>query len=191
MPRYKDENGYQFDQIQEAILDTITLNNATVLNSTRSFYEEVAGKAANIDTNLRKSAILEAKVSFQVQGICIDAQVYDSALKSVLPELQEKSGCRLVIGEKDYWKGQMRMLTGKIWAVSAMAGDTDNEYFFAQYGAPKGSGLMFARGNHVVIPELQSFRLEMVTAGMVSTIGAGKSIRLSSQLKGFLRRPVQ
>ena len=191
MPRYQDERGHVFDQIQESIFDSITLTDASVLNSTRSFFSDVQGKN-DIDTNLRQNSILESKVSFQVQGMAIDAQVYSTGANiTLLPELQEKSSMRLVIGEKDYWKGQMRMLTGKLNVVHELAGGTDAERYFAQYGLPKEHGLMFARGNHIVIPELQSFRLEWKTANLVATIAAGSSVKFTAQLKGFLRRPVQ
>lgn len=174
------------DQIRQDAFDTVTLTDASTINESREFFSNIQGKKP-WQTNLNQANILEKNVSFLVMAMQIDAQVTEIANDAFLAKLQEYSAIRLRIGERDFWKGAMRLCTGKICAESG--GDLD--YHHSQYGVSHNNGISFGKDAHE-IPSLFTFKVIMdsdVPAGV--TVGAGTSVNLVCRLKGLQRRPVQ
>lgn len=172
------------DQIRQDAFDTISLTDASTINEEREFFSDIQGKKP-YQTNLNQANLLEKNVSFLVMALQIDAQC-DDANAGLLQKLQEYSSLRLKIGERDFWKGGMRLATGKISQHSTVA-DTHIE----QYGCPTNNGVLFGKDPHE-IPSLFTFKVIMSTSAPAGvTVAAGSEVNLVCRLKGIQRRPVQ
>jgi hypothetical protein len=174
------------DQIRQDAFDTVTIAAGDTINQSREFFSDIQGKKP-WQTNLNQANILEKNVSFLIMAMQIDAQVTEVANSSFLAKLQEYSALRLKIGERDFWKGAMRLATGKIYSDGA--GEAD--YHFTQYGINSNNGISFGKDAHE-IPSLFTFKVIMdsdVPAGV--TVAAATEVNLVCRLKGLQRRPVQ
>ncbi len=181
------------DQIRQDAFDTITLDSTSTINEEREFFSNIQGKKP-YQTNLNQANLLEKNVSFLIMALQIDAQISDAANAGFLAKLQEYSSLRLKIGERDFWKGAMRLATGKITqesAISTTVADSTAQVHLEQYGCPSNNGVLFGKDAHE-IPSLFSFKVIMasnVPAGV--TIAADTEVNLVCRLKGLQRRPVQ
>lgn len=196
MPIVTLPGGQVRDEIRQPIYDTRDLDAGVSPVGTFNFYSNVQGRSL-LKTNLRQNNLLETAVSFRVQGLALDAQNTATANFQVIPVVLIKSSLRLVIGEKDYWKGPSRYAGGRMWA--ALATGNLSDFLQQQYGWAAIQPVVF-QGKHVIdINPLQSFRTEMVidaadvNAGEITnmTPAATTVVSFVFSLKGLLRRPVQ
>jgi len=177
------------DQIRQDAFDTITLDENSTINEEREFFSNIQGKKP-YQTNLNQANLLEKNVSFLIMALQLDAHVTVPANANVLASLSEYSSIRLKIGERDFWKGAARFVTGKIY-TEGYSGTDGVEKYYQQYGCTTNNGVLFGKDAHE-IPSLFSFKVIMnssVPAGV--TIAAGSEINLVMRLKGLQRRPVQ
>jgi hypothetical protein len=181
------------DQIRQDAFDTITLDENSTINEEREFFSNIQGKKP-YQTNLNQANLLEKNVSFLIMAMQLDAHVTDAENANFLAQLSEYSSIRLKIGERDFWKGAARFVTGKIYSegyASTTVADTTIEKYYQQYGCTTNNGVLFGKDAHE-IPSLFSFKVIMassVPAGVA--VAAGTEVNLVMRLKGLQRRPVQ
>ena len=177
------------DQIRQDAFDTVTLDENSTINEEREFFSDIQGKAP-YQTNLNQANLLEKNVSFLVMALQIDAQVTNPANAAILATLQEFSDLKLRIGERDFWKGAMRLATGKLEQESSTT-VADTSFYLQQYGCATNNGVLFGKDSHE-IPSLFTFKVVMNSRTPVGTsIAAGTQVNLVCRLKGLQRRPVQ
>ena len=187
MPRVKLANGALRDQIRQDLFDTITQEAATSITGTNKFFTDVQNKGSHL-TNLRQNQLLENQVSYLVQGLGFNAIVSDVANVAILPLVQDHSAYKLIIGEKTYWEGPLRYVSGNI----AQEGD-----FLAQLGSHDNAKYALKGQDSIAIPPLQSFKCEWTVQGYTaaeeaaSLPAAGTRVFYVARLLGLLRRPVQ
>lgn len=181
---------YLLDQIRQPLFDTIELDENSVLNKTRKFFTDIQEKSS-YQTNMRVNGQLENTVSFQCQGLAVDAQNTAPANETILAKIMEHSAIAFRVGEKFYWEGPLRFACGRLNYQSAVAGGTDVERHYTSYGVPAVAGVIFARNNPVNISSQQNFSVNWEIADLTATLGAGTTIKFVCSLKGILRRPVQ
>jgi hypothetical protein len=192
------QGGELRDEIRQAIYDSMRLGNADGLVGTRSFFSSVQGKPLS-QSNLRQNNLLETAVSFRVQGMGFDAQVWDAANRTILPYLMDNSSMSIRVGEKIYWRGTLAFLVGRLISMEAVtnaaAAVTAIERTYMHYGQPVAAPVQLT-GKHVVdINPLQSFAAEWVVDNdsilTTPTIAATTRINFVFSFKGIMRRPVQ
>lgn len=188
MPRVKLANGALRDQIRQDLFDTIIQAEGATVTGTNKFFTDVQGKAAHL-TNMRQNQLLENQVSYLVQGLGFNAIVRDAGNVGILPLIQDHSSYKLVIGEKIYWEGPLRYISGNI----QQEGD-----FLAQLGSYDNAKYALKGQDSIAIPPLQSFRCEWVVADFLDAAEenktkpvAGTRVFYVARLLGLLRRPVQ
>lgn len=174
------------DQLREAIFDTITLTNAAGSNGTREFFSDIQGKK-KWQTNLNQANLLEKNVSFKVLSMCLQAHSVNALNYGYLASFIEKTACRLQIGDRDFWKGSARFMTGGVYTEVA-TGDA-KDFAYQQYGPLSSHGVIFGKDAHE-IPSLFTFKVVMETEG-VAAVNAAEDINLVCKLDGLKRRPVQ
>lgn len=196
------QGGELRDEIRQAIYDQMRLYHADSLVGTRSFFSSVQGKPLS-QSNLRQNNLLETAVSFRVQGMGFDAQIWDVANRAVLPFLMDNSSMSIRVGEKIYWRGTLAFLVGRLVSNEAVGTGVVTEaaatvsQIYMHYGQPVAAPVQLT-GKHVVdINPLQSFAAEWVvdadaTGGIATpVIGTGTRIAFTFSFKGIMRRPVQ
>jgi hypothetical protein len=181
------------DQIREPIYDTITLGAAeNPSGQSYVFFENVQGKGKHL-TNLRQPKILEGQVSFLIDKVSIEVQNHEAGNSKVSPIVIENSSCKLRIGEKDYWEGPMRFLTGGLYVEDA---DPTKHYSHSKSMA-SSCGLLLKGDDRLAIAPLQSFELQMNVATIAAAIQADATpvadseVKFVAKLQGLKRRPVQ
>lgn len=196
MPRVRLPNAELRDEIRQPLYDTIDILAAeNPQGPVRSFYSNVQGKTRS-QTNLRQNNLLEATVSFRVQGMQLDAENIYAANRAALPLIQDFSALTLKIGEKDYYVGNGVYWTGRTMTFDAVP-DAGPAASFQRYGKQAVQGVVLAADHFIDIPPLQSFRVEWVVEGMTAgeqaaaTPAANTRLRFVCSLKGLQRRPVQ
>jgi hypothetical protein len=191
MPRVKLGNGELRDQIREDLFDTHIQSPAQSMSGITKFFSQTQGKAEHL-TNLRQNNILENQVSYLVQGIGFDAQTYDIADHGLLQLVTDHSAFKLRIGEKVYWNGALRFITGKI--ASDLGGSLIS--MVQQFGSHDSSKYALKGIDSIAIPPLQTFSCELNVAGFTPAEDAAaqpnaNDVYYVCSLKGLLRRPVQ
>jgi hypothetical protein len=177
MPRVTLPSGEIRDQIRMDLFDTL-VQSASWLG-TQQFFTNTQGKS-QADTNLRLNGTLENQVSFLVQGVGMDALVYSAGHDLVIAEVLDKSGVKLVIGEKEYLRAPSRFIAGKIRSTNAI---------IAQYGTNRDSVYSLKGEDSISIPPVQTFSLQLQVDTAAAPVAS--SIRYVASLKGLMRRPVQ
>jgi hypothetical protein len=183
MPRVTLKNGELRDQVRMDLYDSLYQAQAS-LRGTQKFFSNTQGKTL-VDTNMRLNGTLENQVSFLVQGVGLDAIVYDAGNDVVLAEMLDASAVKLVIGEKEYLRAPTRYLTGKLRSYN-----TD----IAQYGTNHDSVYALKGHDSIAIPPVQTFSLDWQIETDVVAVGAAATataIKYIASLKGLMRRPVQ
>lgn len=180
MPRVTLKNGELRDQIRMDLYDSLYQGPTDSLRGVQKFFTNTQGKSL-VDTNMRLNGTLENQVSFLVQGIGLDAIVYDAGNDVVIAEMLDMSATTLVIGEKEYLRAPARFITGKIRSYNAA---------IAQYGTNHDSVYTLKGHDAIAIPPVQTFSLnwQIETDALAA---AGTSIKYVASLKGLMRRPVQ
>lgn len=187
MPRVKLANGALRDQIRQDLFDTIIQEEGASVAGINSFFTDVQGKGSHL-SNMRQNQILENQVSYLVQGLGFNAIVRDAANVGILPLILDHSSYKLVIGEKIYWEGPLRYVTGNI----QQEGD-----FLAQLGSYDNAKYALKGQDSIAIPPLQSFKTvwevsEFAAGEEAKTLPAvGSRVFYVGRLLGLLRRPVQ
>lgn len=200
MPIVRLPGGSLRDEIREPLYDTLDIVAGDTIQETRSFFSAVQGKSVSL-TNLRTNSSLETAVSFRIQGIAIDVQNYRLSNVVIVPLILEHSGLTLTVGEKNYWRGPMRFLAGRIRSdvggSSSNTGDATSDLVYQQHGDASVATTVL-RGKHVVdINPLQNFDVAWVIDGMTAAEvaeadpAAATKLRYVCSLKGLKRRPVQ
>jgi hypothetical protein len=201
MPIVRLPQGSLRDEIRLPLYDTIVLGAAESPVGTRSFFSAVQGKSA-ARTNLRQNNLLETAVSYRVQGMAIDCQNFYSANISALPIIMENSSVIVKIGEKEYWKGNMTFLAGRVhasYAAATTAAATTINNVHQKFGDVAVQSVIL-QGKHVIdINPLQSFSAQWncdssdLTAAEItaSTPAANTNLKFIFSFKGLQRRPVQ
>jgi len=160
--------------------------------ATRQFFAAVQGKGES-ETNLRQNNLLETAVSFRTQGLAIDVQNFRSVNVLNIPLFLEHSSISFQVGEKRYWSGPMRFVSGRLWTDQAGTVNAVHQ----QHGMSAVASAIWT-GKHVVdINPLQNFRVIWITENMsaadvtAATPAANTRLRYVCSLKGLKRRPVQ
>jgi hypothetical protein len=201
MPIFKAQNLEVRDEVRLVLYDTYTLQAGVSPKGTFRFFSNVQGKSLEL-TNLRQNGMLETAVSYKVQGMCLDAQNFYQINRYVLPLVMERSSLRLMVGEKDYWRGIARFAGGRLWQNAAVAipaaAIAAEHHLIQQYGVAAIQPIAFTERHVIIIPPLQTFYMEMVTGesftvleDAAATPGPDTSCPIVFSLKGLYRRPVQ
>jgi hypothetical protein len=186
MPRVKLASGALRDQIRIDIFDSLVQDLATSITGITEYFSNVQAKGST-DTNLRLNRNLENQVSYLVQGIGYDAKVRDAADSGILPLFLDHASLKLKIGEKIYWEGALRFITGHI----AQEGG-----FLAQFDSFDNAKYALKGNDSIAIPPLQTFALILEVAGYTAAEEAASlptvnPIKHYARLLGLQRRPVQ
>lgn len=186
MPRVKLASGALRDQIRIDLFDTLVQAVGASITGINEFFSDVQAKAS-FDTNLRLNRNLENQVSYLVQGIGYDAKVRDAADSEILPLFLDHASLKLKIGEKDYWQGALRFITGSI----AQEGG-----FLAQFDSFDNAKYILKGNDSIAIPPLQTFALILEVGGYTvaeQTLSqpTANPIKHYARLLGLQRRPVQ
>jgi len=205
MPRVRLPEGELRDEIRQPLFDSIFQAVAESPIATRSFFSSVQGKSKAF-TNLRQNNLLEATVSYRVQGLALDTQNQNEVNRLVASLMMERSYLSLKIGEKEYWNANGTYVAGRMNQTSAItrssgtgeAAGTLVERVYQKYGDAAVQGVAFA-GKHVIdIPPLQSFRADwVIDPGNMTATEITNATPTTFQmlyifsLKGLQRRPVQ
>lgn len=199
MPRVRLETGELRDEIRQQLYDTEIIDNASVIQQTRSFFLNVQGKLRYL-TNLRQNNMLEAAVSFRTLGLTFDAKNDAPANSRVLATIMEHSFLSFKVGEKIYWEGNGVYAAGRVYqqasAATTVAATTINNVE-QHYGDNAVQGVSFGGKHYIDIPPLQTFRVDWTIEGQTpaeiarSTPVADERLHFRMALKGILRRPVQ
>jgi len=178
-------------QIRKAIYDTVTIAANESPIGSRVFFTDVTGKARYL-TNLKMPNQLEGSVSFLIDHISVNAHCREAANKDALALIQEHSYMRLLVGDLEYWDGNMVDLTGKVTQETTVA-----DSHFSQYGWARMCGLKLRGYQRIPIRPVRSFRVDWECAGMsaaeitAATPVADSKLAFRLALQGYLRRPVQ
>lgn len=201
MPIVRLPNGSLRDEIRMPLYDTITIGASESPVGSRSFFANVQGKSA-ARTNLRQNNLLETAVSYRVQGMGLDCQNFYSSNIAALPIIMENSSLVVRIGEKEYWKGPMTFLSGRIsasYAAATTVAATSINNVHQKFGDVAVQSIVL-QGKHVIdINPLQSFTAKWdidaadLTAAEISaaTPAASTNLKFIFSFKGLQRRPVQ
>jgi hypothetical protein len=201
MPIVRLPQGSLRDEIRLPLYDTIQIGAAESPVGTRRFFSAVQGKSA-ARTNLRQNNLLETAVSYRVQGMAIDCQNFYSANISALPIIMENSSLIVKIGEKEYWRGNMTFLAGRVqasYAAATTAAATTINNVHQKFGDVAVQSVIL-QGKHVIdINPLQSFTAQWdldasdLSAAEITaaTPAANTSLKFIFSFKGLQRRPVQ
>lgn len=189
------QGGELRDEIRQAIYDQMRIKAGETVEGTRSFFSSVQGKPLS-QSNLRQNNLLETAVSFRVQGMGFDAQIWDAANRAVLPAIMDNSSMNIRIGEKIYWRGNLAFIVGRMTSNEAVCSITNQlERTYMHYGEPVAAPIQLT-GKHVIdINPLQSFAAEW-TVDRDADLGAlvvapNTRICFTFSFKGIMRRPVQ
>lgn len=194
MPIVKLPGGSLRDEIREPIYDSIDLvgAGAPVTEGTRVFFQDVSTKIKPIETNLRQAQTLDTANSFRIQGMALDVHNYQSANVTAIAAILDHSSLTLQVGEKKYWEGPARFVSGRI--CSDVAGLADA--VFQQHGACAVASVILTGKHTVDINPLQNFNVSWLLQGLGAqaadtTLAADTKLRYVFSLKGLRRRPVQ
>lgn len=201
MPIVRLPKGSLRDEVRMALYDTITLGASESPVGVRRFFSNVQGKS-RARTNLRQNNLLETAVSYQVQGLDIDAQSFYEENADLLPIIVENSSLALKIGEKEYWVGPMTFCSGRIdaqYAAATTVAATTINRVYQKLGMSAVAPVVLQGSHTVNINPLQSFYVEWqvdqadLTAGEIAlaTPAASTNVKFIMSLKGLMRRPVQ
>ncbi len=200
----KLENGELRDQIREAVYDSHVADGpAPGLIGQINFFSSITNPTGTpkslARTNLEQAGQFTAYNSFRVQGLSMDVQNFDYALKNAIPAIQRNSSVQLVIGTKVYYKGPMTFVMGRMHEfASVIAAEADGSRISQRAGELAVQGVVLEGKHSVDIEPLYTFRLQydlLATDASAAdtaalTYAAGRLILVAS-LKGLRRRPVQ
>lgn len=200
MPILRLKDGSLRDEVRQPMYDTIIIPAAQSPVAQRFFFSNVQGKS-KARTNLTQNNLLEAAVSFRVQGLGVDCQNFYYENYKALPVIMENSSMQLKIGEKIYWEGPFTFLSGRISANTALGGGTGAPLTatYQKFGEAAVASVQL-QGKHCVdISSLQSFfgvwtidQADVSVAEIaLGTPAADTNIKMIFSLKGLRRRPVQ
>lgn len=201
MPIVRLPKGSLRDEIRMPLYDTIQIAASESPVGTRRFFSAVQGKSA-ARTNLRQNNLLETAVSYRVQGMGIDCQNFYSQNIAALPIIMENSSLIVKIGEKEYWKGPMTFLAGRIssaYAAATTVAATTINNVHQKFGDVAVQSVVL-QGKHCIdINPLQSFVAQWdidaadLTAAEIAaaTPAANTNLKFIFSFKGLQRRPVQ
>lgn len=184
------------DQIKQPLYDSLDITDASSVVEARQFFANTQGKSL-VQSNLRGNGTLERNKSFRIMGISMEASCSDNAKTELLSLYSNYSYVQLWLAEKQYWESPLRFISGKIQHDVALAGSTDAQNSFVQFGSATCNPVMFQGTQALDIGPLTNFYLawqvDGVSAAQVTkmTPSAGQPVRFVAQLKGLLRRPVQ
>lgn len=188
MPVLKLPGGSLRDEIREPLYDSIDLSgNVSTVN--QRFFASVQGKTL-AQTNLRTDSRLEVANSFRMMGMAIDVQNFTAANAAAIPRILENSSLELRIGEKLYWQGPMRFISGRLWTDVAGSGAAA---VYQQHGFAAVAPVILVGKHTVDINPLQTFEIKWVMDTLATPIALAQDtiLRYVGSLKGLRRRPVQ
>ena len=201
MPIVRLPNGSLRDEIRMPLYDTITIGASESPIGSRRFYSNVQGKSP-ARSNLRQNNLLETAVSYRVQGMAVDAQNFYAANVACLPIIMENSSLIVKIGEKEYWKGPMTFLAGRLeasYAAATTVAATTIDRVHQKFGDSAVQSVVL-QGKHCIdINPLQSFsaiwdidQADLTAAEVTAaTPAASTNLKFIFSFKGLQRRPVQ
>lgn len=203
----KLENGELRDQIREAVYDSFVADGSPTgagLTGQINFFTTLQNPGGTpkslARTNLEQAGQFTAYNSFRVQGISMDVQNFNYALKDAIPAIQRNASIQFVIGTKVYYKGPMSFVMGRMHEfASVIAAEADGSRISQRAGELAVQGVVLEGKHSVDIEPLYTFRVvyellrtdcNAADLAALDYAAPGRLILVAS-LKGLRRRPVQ